>query len=218
MLQGGTALFHAAAGGQAGAVHELLEGRADHHVANTQGLTPLHAAMVAKAMACVAMLQVRRPLLTPRHIYTGRGLLCFLVEDRGVELTGTRVSRQNRRLCVALLQEAERMYLLHKIRTLSEDRLKRSQLPTWPLPPYYLPSRAELPLVELSRPEGSLETAAALEWVVKGMDADVFTELAEMLGRDGRSEGGEAVKLVAQGQEEVVKAGTRKRTAVGLNE
>lgn len=64
-LQGGTALFHAAAGGQAGAVHELLEGRADHHVANTQGLTPLHAAMVAKAVVCVAMLQVRRALLTP---------------------------------------------------------------------------------------------------------------------------------------------------------
>lgn len=111
------------------------------------------------------------------------------------------------------------MYVLHKTRTVSEDRLKRGQLPTWPLPPYYLRIDSALPLVELRRPQGTQETAAVvLEWVVKGMDADVFAELAEMLGRDGRAEGGEEVKLVAQGQEQVVKVGTRKRTAVDLNE
>jgi hypothetical protein len=122
-------------------------------------------------------------------------------------------------LCVALWQEAERMYLLHKTRTVSEDRLKRGQLRTWPLPPYYLRIDSALPLVELRRPEGKEETAAVvLEWVVKGMDADVFAELAEMLGRDGRAEGGEEVKLVAQGQEQVAKVGTRKRAAVDLNE
>lgn len=59
VVQGGTALWHAAAGGHAGAVHELLEGgRADHHVANGEGMTPLHAAILAQAKACIAMLQV----------------------------------------------------------------------------------------------------------------------------------------------------------------
>jgi hypothetical protein len=174
---GRTALCHSCREGHADVLRTLLLAGADHTIANNDDMTPLQIAEEREHHECVGVIQVSTSLVSRPNGHH---------DDTVFAVCGAHVVLGRTSHSVPVLQwwegELQRVYVLHKARTLHEDTATRQQAPGAPVPAYLSPrvqGGSILPSVQMATIHHQEEEAvcAMVGFVVKDLAAELYIEL-----------------------------------------